>query len=65
MNDQNSLVKPFKEAYLDQCEKCPYLKGEYCSFFNAFINDCIELDSIPFSCPLPDFQFDGEVLKWS
>lgn len=53
------------DSFLDPCNYCPHKNGEYCSFYNDFIHKGIDFDLILWDCSLPDFQFDGEVIKWS
>ncbi|MCK9373466.1 MAG: hypothetical protein M0P91_09720 [Sulfuricurvum sp.] len=52
------------DLFLEPCNYCTHLKGEYCNFFNDFINEGIDFKKVPWDCRLPDFTFDGEVLKW-
>lgn len=58
------MIEAFDDIKSESCFSCEYLKGEFCSIFTSFINGGVDFENIPFLCPLPDFEFDGEVLKW-
>lgn len=53
------------DFFLNPCNYCPFIIGEYCNFFNAFVHDGIDLNLISYDCVLPDFRFDGVKIIWS